>query len=177
MSAPQSPFARFGLPERQALDAATLEDRYARLRTTLHPDKFVGASATERRLAEQMAADLNAAYQVLADPLRRASLILAGRGRDPFAEDASAATPLDPAFLEQQMELREKLEELRAAGEPAAAAAFAASLQEAIDADLAKLATLLDDKPAQVDEAVAVAQGLRYLVNCQGEAKAFAATS
>ena len=176
MRAPQSPFSMFGLPVRQRLDPEDLSQRYAKLRTTVHPDKFVNTDPAQRRLAEQMAADLNEAYQTLADPLKRARLILASRGSDPFAETAGTQAPLDPEFLERQMELREQLDDMREGKDKQAAQDFAARLQRMIDGDMERLGALIDERPERLADAVLIAQSLRYLVNCQLEVAVFAAS-
>lgn len=164
---PRTPYEIFGLPERFRLDEGLLRERYGELRTRFHPDRFAAATPAERRAAEGMAADLNEAWRLLNDPLARAAWLLARRGCDPFAE-VSVAMP--PEFLERQMELRERLEEL-ADGEGTAAAALAAELGAEVAAKLAELGALLDDEPAAVEPAAAIARELKYLRQCESQAR------
>lgn len=100
-------FELLGFPPALDIDAAALAERFERLRAQFHPDRFSLGSALERRLAVQRAADINDAHATLADPLKRASHLLELLGA-PLDE---AETLQDPAFLMQQMELREALDE------------------------------------------------------------------
>lgn len=99
-------FEQFSLPSALELDEPSLRARYDLLRIEFHPDRFASASPLERRLAVQRAADINAAFNVLHDPLSRAQHFFALRG---IALD-EAQTLQDGEFLMQQMELREALE-------------------------------------------------------------------
>jgi molecular chaperone HscB len=65
----------------------------------------------------QHASHINEAFRVLKDPLSRARYLLELNGV-PFDEHASN---MDPAFLMQQMELREALEGVRTQADPFAA--------------------------------------------------------
>jgi len=91
------------------LDEAELKSRFEHLRTQFHPDRFSQGSALERRLAVQRAADINTAYATLSKPLSRAQSYFELRG---ITLD-EARSMNDAAFLMQQMELREALEDAR----------------------------------------------------------------
>jgi molecular chaperone HscB len=123
---------------------------------------------TSRRLAEEFTAACNEAHRVLSDPLSRAAYLLSLRGHDPFDEGDGHKLP--PDFLERQLELREELEDIAQGKSEAAAAKFATQLGKEIDAELASLADLIDNKPDDPLPAVACAQRLRYLQNCHKEA-------
>ncbi len=112
-------FALFGLPVQYRIDRAALEAAYGELQRVVHPDRFAGASDQERRISMQQAAHVNEAYRVLKDPLARAGYLLELRGFD--ASQAAGQTRQDPAFLMQQMELREALAEVPQAEDPFAA--------------------------------------------------------
>jgi molecular chaperone HscB len=60
------------------LDLRDLERRYKALQIRLHPDKFATASSLEQEYAQQQAAAINQAYDVLKRPLRRAHYIVSG---------------------------------------------------------------------------------------------------
>lgn len=105
-------FELFGFAPALDIDEALLAERFERLRAQFHPDRFALASALERRLAVQRAADINDAHATLVDPVARARHLLELRGVD--LDDAS--TVQDPAFLMQQMELREAADEAKDAG-------------------------------------------------------------
>jgi molecular chaperone HscB len=142
-------FTLFGLPERQALDRADLDARWRQLQAEVHPDRFAGEGAAAQRIAMQWAVRVNEAYQRLKDPLRRAAYLCERRGAPIRAHDNTA---MPAAFLMQQMQWREALEE-------AAGAAAVEGLQaEVVAAErtmLDEVARLLDD---QGDAAAAAAE-------------------
>jgi molecular chaperone HscB len=108
-------FELFGLPVSFDVDADDLTLRYRELQRCVHPDKFANASDQERRLSLQMTALVNEAFQTLKDPVRRGRYLLDLRGVD-MGEETDTA--MDPAFLMEQMELRENLDEIRQADNP-----------------------------------------------------------
>src|SRR5258708_3872279 len=73
-------FRRLGLERGFALDPAEVERRYFALQRRLHPDRFATRGPRERALSQSQASSLNAAYETLMDPLRRASYLLAPEG-------------------------------------------------------------------------------------------------
>ena len=66
-----NPFALFDLEPGPALDAEALKERFARMTSETHPDKFQQAPEAERSAAEARYAELNRAYQTLIDPRQR----------------------------------------------------------------------------------------------------------
>lgn len=111
-------FELFGLPIRFELDEASLGPRYRELQSATHPDRFANAPAAERRWSVQASGRVNDAWRTLRDPLSRATYLLSLHGVD---IDAETDTRMDPAFLMEQMELREALEEAGSCADPAAA--------------------------------------------------------
>ena len=67
-------------------------------------------------MSVQKAAQINDAFQTLKHPISRAEYMLSERGLDIRGEHK---TLQDPMFLMQQMELREELEEISDASDPA----------------------------------------------------------
>ena len=108
-------FELFGLPAAFDIGADDLASRYRDLQRRVHPDKFANASDQERRLSLQLTAQVNEAFQTLKDPLRRARYLLRLRGVDTGEETDTA---MDPAFLMEQMEWREGLDEIQQADNP-----------------------------------------------------------
>ena len=106
----QNHFELFSLPQRYALDRAVLDARYRDMQRAAHPDRYASASDQERRISMQQAAQINEAYEVLKDPLKRGRYLLQLRGH---AIEDQQPSHQDPAFLMQQMELRETLAEIR----------------------------------------------------------------
>lgn len=101
------PFATLGMPREYALDSEELERKYRDLQRALHPDRHVNATPTERRVALSKAVEVNEAYRVLKDDVRRAESLLALLGH--VAKD----TAVDPELLMEVMELRESLSEAK----------------------------------------------------------------
>jgi molecular chaperone HscB len=134
-------FALFGLPERFGLDAAALDRAYREVQTQVHPDRFAGSGATEQRIALQWATRANEAYRVLRDPLQRAIYLCTLRGEDPADEQN---TKMPQAFLMQQLEWREALDDAKANGDVASID----RLREELDA---MRATLKDDVTNALD--------------------------
>jgi molecular chaperone HscB len=103
-------FQLFNLPVSLNLDKAQLSRAYQTLQQLTHPDKFASGSDQEKRIALQKNAQVNDAYSTLKHPLSRAQHILALRG---IVIDGEQHTMQDTAFLMQQMELREALEDAK----------------------------------------------------------------
>src|SRR5262245_34125186 len=109
------PFEVFGLPRRFAVADDEVEARYLARSRELHPDFHQLASASEQRAALEMTAALNEAYTTLRDPFRRAEALLYLEG----GPSASEHKQMSPDFLEEMLELRMHIEELRQGGDPA----------------------------------------------------------
>jgi molecular chaperone HscB len=107
----KSHFAFLGLPERFEVDERALQQVYLRVQAAVHPDRHAQSGATEHRIAMQLATLANEAYRTLLDPGRRAAYLCELHG---VAVNAETHTAMAPAFLMQQMALREALEEARA---------------------------------------------------------------
>jgi molecular chaperone HscB len=101
-------FALFNLEPCFALDPTALEAAYKSVQSRVHPDRFAAATEAEKRVAMQWAAHANEAYRTLRSPARRAAYLCEKQGV-PLDTASSAALP--PAFLMQQLEWREALDE------------------------------------------------------------------
>jgi len=140
-------FTLFGLTQRHALDATALANQWRALQSQVHPDRFASEGAAAQRLAMQWAVRVNEAYQRLKDPLRRGAYLCELHGVPINAENNTA---MPGAFLMQQMEWREALDDaadadaVEALDDTVAAqeAALLAGLTETIDvrADMAAAA-------------------------------------
>jgi molecular chaperone HscB len=105
----------------------------------VHPDRFAAEGATAQRLAMQWAVRVNEAYQRLKDPLSRAAYLCEQRG---VPINAERNTAMPTAFLMQQMQWREALED-------AASAAAVATLDEQVAHDEG---AMMDTLTALLDE-------------------------
>ena len=148
-------FSLFGLPARFGLDEQALERSWREVAAKVHPDRYATASAVERRVAMQWAARANEAYRQLRDPLLRARYLCEQAGVDLQTE---SNTTMAPAFLMQQMEWREMLDDARR--DPAAAAALKTELDAAHDGMRRQVCELLDGRRDYAAAAVRVREWL-----------------
>lgn len=75
-----NPFYHFSLPITFKIDLAQLEQAYHHSQLLTHPDRFIGKSTMEQRLAAERAMVLTNSYNMLKDPLLRAQVILSTKG-------------------------------------------------------------------------------------------------
>ncbi len=156
VSLKDSHFDLFHLPAQFALDEAALDTAYRTVQTQVHPDRFAAAGDAQKRIAMQWATRANEAYRTLRDPLKRATYLLSLRGVDIGAENNTA---MEPAFLMQQMEWREGIEDAAAARNVDALDALLAELRDEKRVRLERLGTLLDSAADQ-----AAAEAVRQLM-------------
>ena len=120
------PFATLGVPRQYDVDLAAVERTHRELSRALHPDRFVGAPPSERRTALARAIEVNEAWRVVRDPIRRAEAILTlagvavGEDREPKA---------DPEFLMEMLEQREALADARHSRDLGAVRKMAAAIE------------------------------------------------
>jgi molecular chaperone HscB len=101
-------FELFGLVPRFVQDRLAIDARWKDLQREVHPDKFAAQGAAAQRVATQWSVRINEAYQRLKDPLKRAAY-LCELNLTPVNAENNTAMP--PAFLMQQMEWRETLDD------------------------------------------------------------------
>jgi molecular chaperone HscB len=107
-------FELFDLARGFDIDAGDLDARWKARAAAVHPDRFGGVSEAQKRVAMQWSAQINEAYRVLRDPLRRAQYLCELAGH-PVANQPNVG--MDLAFLGQQMQWREELEDVRASAD------------------------------------------------------------
>lgn len=101
-------FELFALPKQYAQERSAIDARWKELQRQAHPDRFAAQGAAAQRVAMQWSVRINEAYQRLKDPLKRAAYLCEIGGAPVRAEDNTA---MPAAFLMQQMEWREALED------------------------------------------------------------------
>ncbi|MEY3872705.1 MAG: hypothetical protein RLZZ296_1700 [Pseudomonadota bacterium] len=138
MNLQSSDFELFQLPVQFEQTRALIDTRWKELQREAHPDKFAAQGAAAQRLAMQWSVRINEAYQRLKDPLKRASYLCELHDAPINAENNTA---MPPAFLIQQMEWREALED---ATTLAQLEAIAEETSAAEQAQLAVIAQALD---------------------------------
>lgn len=143
-------FVLFGLLERFEQDRATLDQRWKDLQRQVHPDRFAADAATAQRVAMQWSVRINEAYQRLKNPLKRAAYLCELRGAPIQAENNTA---MPAAFLMQQMEWREALDEATSAADLQALKAQTQSSAHELTAQLAQ-ALDTDGDPTRAAQSV-----------------------
>jgi molecular chaperone HscB len=120
------PFATLGIPRSFDVDLGEAEHAHRRLSRALHPDKFAGANERDGRVALAKAVEVNEAWRIVRDPLRRAEALLRlggcelGEGREPQPA---------PEFLMEMLEQREALSDAKRAHDLPAVRAMAAAIE------------------------------------------------
>ncbi len=138
----QNFFEIFDLPESYNLDLHQLSDRYRALQKEVHPDRYAHAGEREQLRAVQYTAHINEGLETLKSPLKRAQYLLKVRGRELCPESGGR---MDPMFLMQQMELRERLESAAAHSDPEAELeSMQDSVEESWDELVEQFCTALD---------------------------------
>lgn len=150
-------FELFGLPPRFAIDLDALERAFKGVQARVHPDRFAAGTAAERRVAMQWSTRANEAYTTLRSPQKRAAYLVERAG---VPIDAETNTAMPPAFLMQQMEWREALDE--ALGDPA----LLASLRRTMDEERAEVLGALEhalDEAHDYPRAAALVRQLMFI--------------
>src|SRR3954465_2213180 len=158
-------FELFGLRPAFAQNAQALERAYREIQSQVHPDRFAHAGDAERRASLQWTTRVNEAYRALRNPVQRASHFLSLHGVD-VAFETNTAMP--EAFLMQQMELRESLEDAVATKNLAALA----SLQSKLEADqraLEKQIAAAIDEKQDYPRAAGLVRELQFLDKLEAE--------
>ena len=108
MNLQSNDFELFGIPQQFAQNRDVLDARWKELQRQAHPDRFAAQGGAAQRVAMQWSVRVNEAYRRLKDPLKRAAYLCELNGAPVNAENNTA---MPAAFLMQQMQWREALEE------------------------------------------------------------------
>jgi molecular chaperone HscB len=157
------PFDTLGVEPRFDLDLRTLEQRHRDLSRALHPDRYAGAPAAERRLALGRAIEANDALRVLRDPIRRAEALLQRAGLTRGEEDEKKASP---ALLMEMMESREELADAAKGRDPARITRLGEAMRAREQATLTAIQgafAAAGDDPEQLKGVLALLSELRYI--------------
>ena len=107
-------FELFGLTQKFSQDRAAIDARWKELQREAHPDKFAAHGIAAQRIAMQWSVRINEAYQRLKNPIKRASYLCELNGA---AVNAEKNTAMPAAFLMQQIEWREALDDAETAAD------------------------------------------------------------
>jgi len=166
------PFETLGIEPRFDLDLPAVEQRHRDLSRALHPDRYAGAPAAERRLALGRAIDANEALRTVKDPIRRAEALLRRAGV-PVGE-TNEPKPSGELLMEM-MEAREDLAACARAKDLGKIARLAADMRARQDRTSQRLGRLLDagkDDPQKIAAALPPLGELRYIRRFLDEASA-----
>ena len=147
-------FQILGLERRFGVDLAVLETQWRRLQAEVHPDRHAAGGAAAQRVAMQWSVRLNEAHRRLKDPLTRAAYLCELAGV-PIQSESNTTMPA--AFLMQQMEWRERLDE---ASNADSLERLRAEVAQDFEARLALAARQLDEQ----SDAVAASGTVRALM-------------
>ncbi|AGN85211.1 MULTISPECIES: co-chaperone HscB [Enterobacteriaceae] len=151
-------FTLFGLPAHYPLDVQALATRFQDLQRQFHPDRFANRPQAEQLAAVQQSATINQAWQTLRNPLTRAEYLLSLHGFDLASEQH---TVRDTAFLMEQLELREELDEIEKAQDATRLEAFQQRVKEMYDIRHRQMVEQLDSQTW--DAAADTVRKLRFL--------------
>ena len=126
---PRNHFEVLGFPSVFHLRSDELEKKYLELSRQLHPDKFAKAAPRERLQAVQKTTELNDAYKVLRDPVKRAEYLLKLNGID-IADEKLESVKASPMLLAEMMELNEQLADAKTSGDHAVVRQLAEAMRE-----------------------------------------------
>lgn len=104
----QNAFSIFDLPQSFVVDGEALEAAYIQKSTETHPDRFPKASSREKLILTLQTADINKAYEILKNPLKRGYHLLSITA--PHLNADHEKTIKDPALLLEAMEDQEALD-------------------------------------------------------------------
>jgi molecular chaperone HscB len=123
-------FATLGIAPAFDVDLAAVEKVHRELSRALHPDKYIGASPSERRAALTKAVEVNEAWRVVRDPLKRADALLSRLASlDGVSAGEEGAPKADPEFLMDMLEQREALSDAKAAKDLEAVRRLASAIE------------------------------------------------
>ena len=103
-------FTKLGMARDFEIGIKNLEAAYFALQRKLHPDLFMRKSEKEKTISMQQTMDINAAYETLKSPLKRAEYMLSLEGLV-VNKDGRSSVKASPALLMESMETREELED------------------------------------------------------------------
>jgi molecular chaperone HscB len=152
----QNHFELFHLPQQYSVDLKALDSAYHEVQNQVHPDKFASASDAEKRVAMQWATRANEAYNTLKSPFKRAAYLCEINGVDLQTE---SNTSMPVAFLMQQMEWREALDDARSGKDRDALEKLDIALRAERKATVSQVGALLD-----AGEFVQAAEQVRQLM-------------
>jgi molecular chaperone HscB len=134
-------FDFFQLPRQFKIDRTNLDQAYVRIQQEVHPDRHAQGSDAQKRQSLQLATFANTAYQTLKHPIPRGFYLCELAGLDAQLETNTA---MPRAFLMQQMEWREAMDEARQ--DPDALLQLQDEVTQSLQALTRQIAVQIDDQ-------------------------------
>jgi len=142
-----SPFRALGIPPTYELNAMALRKRLLALSRRLHPDFHANADPATQGLALRNSAELNSAFEVLSDDVRRADWLVKSLAGPSEEEERS----MPSAFLAEVLEWNEAIEAARRDPEDGTLRAALDELERKLDDErrrtMAEVARMLSPLP------------------------------
>ena len=160
------PFETLGIAPSFDVDLTSLEKRYRELARVLHPDRHLAGSPAERRMTLGKAVEVNEAWRLVRDPIRRAEALLRRLG---VRMEEGKEPKANPEFLMEMMEQREALSEARATADPAAVERLANAIRQREKDVTARIAAAFAAARPGGERASNGASGLDKVVPLVGE--------
>jgi molecular chaperone HscB len=154
-------YERLGLPRRFSLDDAEIERHYLARSREVHPDLFQLGGSLEQRASLELSAALNEAYAVLRDPFRRAEYLLLLEGGPTPAE----LKEMPAVFLEEMLDLRMEIEQIKQKPESPAFAAIELRLAQRRDGLIKQIGDLFSREadPTRLKEIRRLLNAAKYV--------------
>ena len=144
----------FNIPTEFKIDLKNLHDRYGEIQKSIHPDRFTAATKVEKEQSLIKSTEINEAYQTLKNNLLRAKYLIG-------LHHENEPLPLSSAFLMQQMEWEEELEEIEGI-EPLIV--FKENIKMNVQTETTRLSKLLDQDKNWEEAQTSLGQ-LKFLTN------------
>jgi len=151
-------FALLGLPRAYTIDEKKLSAAFRGIARGVHPDRFTSDMEEVQSLATRLSAEINQAFHVLSDPVRRADYLLEIAGGPSAAE----MREVPDGFLADVMMLREEIDRAKAADDDDAMQRHRESIAARRQETLRQIAALAE---SAADLGAPEKKGLRRLLN------------
>lgn len=167
-------FAVLGFLPDYELDADVLRRAFFAKQRETHPDRYGHLAGLALDEQIQLAAQINEAYRVLQDPVRRLEHLLAIRRH--ALGVAEHQHPLPPDFLMEMMDLNEEVEKLETHPDATHANYLKTNVEQQITAIRTQTAALLapETNPVALEKAQTGLEKLRYLLRLRESLAKFA---
>jgi molecular chaperone HscB len=136
-------FELLGLSPTYDIEPEQVREKYFEVVREIHPDRLAADGAHTQHLSMRVSAQLNQAFHVLLDPVQRAEYLLEMSGGKAAADDKQVPQQV----LMDTLELREEIEEAKAAGDQAALHRMREQTQQRFDETLQGVSQLCRQLP------------------------------